>query len=524
MTKLKVLILAGKPVGLGQLFTGRLESPLLIPYHGKPLVMHFEDQFRDFEIIYALGEKAHKTHSLIRKKFSKSTLIKLPEEISNASTGDCLLYCLKELDYPDNILTVHGDNIYQFEEYPNPTSRNQNYTHQIEMRNSNYTFYSNLDEFGDTNETLHKKSKNWVNTGAHFIQDSSLILRSERVSIDSLIQNAEFVRLNDWIDLGHWDLINRHNISLHARSFNTISINSDRSSLRKLSGQSKILREFTHLNNIPEEFTFLFPRVRALNSPQGYEIEYWPLKSLSEYYVFWNQDFLTWSKILSRLLQLIDRFSSYEIAIMDLGNALQDIYLKILDERISQYSQECLTILKYEFISINGMKLKGFEAFSQELRQDLRRIGDSINPSFYHGDLCLSNILYCPESEMIKLIDPKGSLFPESSNCGDFRYDLAKLYHSVIGNFDYFNWSMFSLLQVESNFVLNIFKQDNSEAVEDRFRQLLLAYHSLEIYKDVEILTAMLFLTMVPLHSDSDERQKVLLLQAISMLNHIYPA
>ena len=83
---------------------------------------------------------------------------------------------------------------------------------------------------------------------------------------------------------------------------------------------------------------------------------------------------------------------------------------------------------------------------------------------------------------------------------------------------------MFSLLQVESNFVVNIFKQDNSEAVEDRFRQLLLAYHSLEIYKDVEILTAMLFLTMVPLHSDSDERQKVLLLQAISMLNHIYPA
>ena len=523
MFDLKVLILGGKPVGHGHLFTGKLESPLLIPFHGKPLVMHFEDQFRDFEIIYALGEKAHKTHSLIRKRFSKSTIIKLPDEISNASTGDCLLHCLKYLDYPDNILTLHGDNIYQFDDFPNSTSGNLNYTYQTETRNSNYTFYSNLDEFEDSYQTLHKESKNWVNTGAHFIKVSSLILRLEGVSIESLIQDAEFVTLNDWIDLGHWDLINRHNILFHARSFNTVSLNSDRSSLRKLSEQSKILREFIHLTNIPEEFTFLFPRVRSLIGSQGYEIEYWPLKTLAEYYVFWNQDYLTWSKILSKLLKLIDRFSSYKIAIVDLENDLPDIYLKILDERISQYSQECLTILKYEFISINGIKLKGFESFSQTLRQDLKRIGHSIKPSFFHGDLCLSNILYCPETEIIKLIDPKGSFFPENSNCGDFRYDLAKLYHSVIGNYDYFNWSMFSLSHVENNFLVDIFKQDNSEAVEDKFRQLLLEYFSLEIYRDVEILAAMLFLTMIPFHSDSNERQKCFLLQSISMLNHIYP-
>jgi len=55
MATLKVLILAAKPVAHGQIFTGELESPLLIPFQGKPLVMHFENQFKDFDIFYALG-------------------------------------------------------------------------------------------------------------------------------------------------------------------------------------------------------------------------------------------------------------------------------------------------------------------------------------------------------------------------------------------------------------------------------------------------------------------------------------
>jgi thiamine kinase-like enzyme len=173
-------------------------------------------------------------------------------------------------------------------------------------------------------------------------------------------------------------------------------------------------------------------------------------------------------------------------------------------------------------VFLNGFKLKGFAEYSEVLYQDLRRIGNSINPSFYHGDLCLSNILYHPESEIIKLIDPKGSLFPESSNAGDFRYDLAKLFHSIIGEYDYFNSTMFSLLQIENYFTIDLFKQSNSNVLETKFREVMLRFHSKEILRDVEILMAMLFLTMVPLHCDSRERQKALLIQGIKILNHIY--
>lgn len=519
MKKLKVLILASRPIGHGQLFTGKLESALLIPFNGKPLVAHFEDQFKDFDTVYALSEDAFKTHILMLKRYSNRTIITIPKGISNGTTGDCLLYCLEELKFPENILTIHGDNIYEFAEYPEQIEININYTFNSETLHGQYSYYSMRD---NPNETKLAKSTNWVNTGAHFMRKSSLIERYQGVSIDALLKDADLCVLNRWVDLGHWDLINRHNVSLHARSFNSISLNSDKSAIKKQSAGIKILSEYEHLSNIPEEFSFLFPRVRSLKEIQGYEIEYWPLKSLSEYLVFWNLDLSTWMKILERLLRLIESFANYRIVLIDSKKEFRTTYTEMLDERIGQYSKECLDILNYDFIVLNELKIEGFCIYSHKLYEDLRRIGERINPSFYHGDLCFGNILYHPESEIIKLIDPKGSLFNGSSNCGDFRYDLAKIFHSVIGEFDYFNWQMFSFSQFKNNFNIVLLKQSNSDALESKFREILEELFSKEICRDVQILSAMLFLTMVPLHSDSSERQKALLIQGLTMLNRIY--
>jgi len=522
VTKLKVLILAAKPVGHGQLFTGELESPLLIPFRGKPLVMHFEEQFNNFEIVYALGESAFKTQSLVKMRYPKSTFIKVPEEVAIGSTGDCLLFCLSELAFPNNVLTIHADNIYEFKDFPTQISNNINYTYQIESRNKNYTYYNRLSESDDTSEIGFQKSENWVNTGAHFIKNSIQIDRRKGASIDFLLGDADFIGLNEWIDLGHWDLINRSNISLHTRSFNTMSLSSDKSSIVKSSSKIKIFSEFEHFSNIPEEFSFLFPRVKSVDEIQGYEIEFWPLKSLSEYLVFWNMDLPTWIKILEKLLTLIERFATYKMASTDLKATFTDVYEKMLMQRIEEYSQECLEILNYDCILFNGVEFKGYAAYAHDLHEDLRRISQDIKPSFYHGDLYLGNVLYHPVSEILKLIDPKGSLIPDNSNFGDFRYDLAKLSHSVIGEFDYFNWSMFSLSQIGNEFTINLFKQSNSRVLEEKFQQMLLEFHSKETCRDVEILTAMLFLSMVPLHSDSAERQKGLLIQGVRLLNQIY--
>ena len=56
----------------------------------------------------------------------------------------------------------------------------------------------------------------------------------------------------------------------------------------------------------------------------------------------------------------------------------------------------------------------------------------TFNKIISHGDLCMSNILWSDEMNIIKFIDPKGSEYMML----DEYYDIAKLSHSIVGNYD----------------------------------------------------------------------------------------
>ena len=63
-----------------------------------------------------------------------------------------------------------------------------------------------------------------------------------------------------------------------------------------------------------------------------------------------------------------------------------------------------------------------------------------------HGDCTFSNIMFRETDEGREpiLIDPRG-YFGFTELYGDAKYDWAKLYYSVVGNFDQFNNKNFSL-------------------------------------------------------------------------------
>lgn len=63
---------------------------------------------------------------------------------------------------------------------------------------------------------------------------------------------------------------------------------------------------------------------------------------------------------------------------------------------------------------------------------------------FIHGDCTFSNILYDEEKQQLYLIDPRG-YFGQVQYYGDIDYDWAKLYYSLIGNYDQFNARQFRL-------------------------------------------------------------------------------
>ncbi len=100
--------------------------------------------------------------------------------------------------------------------------------------------------------------------------------------------------------------------------------------------------------------------------------------------------------------------------------------------------------IEKEYLVINNQKCFNFYKFWP-------KIEELIKPYFtntyvpIHGDCTFSNILYEPLRKKVYFIDPRG-YFGQEKVWGDPDYDWAKLYYSLIGNYDQFNHKNFKLL------------------------------------------------------------------------------
>ena len=134
-----------------------------------------------------------------------------------------------------------------------------------------------------------------------------------------------------------------------------------------------------------------------------------------------------------------------------------------------------------------------------------------------HGDYCFSNILFDSSNYIFKLIDPRGRLDADATIYGDPRYDIAKLRHSVVGLYDFIVQGLFKLTENNSEFEYKILTTEDYRVLEDIFDK-----YSIENGFDVQeikFIEGLLFLSMIPLHKDNFDRQKVFYLKAIELLN-----
>ena len=87
---------------------------------------------------------------------------------------------------------------------------------------------------------------------------------------------------------------------------------------------------------------------------------------------------------------------------------------------------------------------------------------------FIHGDLTLTNTMI-DKDKNIYFIDPRG-YFGKQEILGDIRYDFAKLYYSIYGNFDNFNIKKFDLQILDNEIIFNI-KSNGWEFLADEILQ-----------------------------------------------------
>ena len=125
---------------------------------------------------------------------------------------------------------------------------------------------------------------------------------------------------------------------------------------------------------------------------------------------------------------------------------LDGLYLEKTNRRLKQYSKETgvgvfepkVQLCSGEFVSLMEIAERSAVHIKPATRDDICLV---------HGDTCFSNLLFDSRLESVKCIDPRGMLpSGKISLYGDRRYDLAKLYHSIIGGYDFIVADRFEVL------------------------------------------------------------------------------
>lgn len=323
-----------------------------------------------------------------------------------------------------------------------------------------------------------------------------------------------------WIDFGHLEgLASARSRLVESRSFNSLSIDPLLPEITKKSPNAKKLDcECRWYEELPESLRSLTPRV--LRRGQGELVmEYYGYGTLAEKFLYSDLRNSFWEDVLNRLFLLVELFRDYP-APCTLN--MQGLYLNKTLERLNSLRQEPFwkTLLSLSSIRINEEELAGFESMWPSIEKKIHTICNTSEFCISHGDLCFNNILYDVHSGIIKLLDPRGNLDGTPSIYGDPRYDIAKLRHSFCGNYDaIIEGDYFVEQQDKSSWSFEIFKKQQQER-DSLFDNLCRRYHF--SVDEISFIEALLFLTMIPLHDDSRQKQLCFFLTAIQKFNKYF--
>ena len=256
------------------------------------------------------------------------------------------------------------------------------------------------------------------------------------------------------------------------------------------------------------------------------ELEYLPFPNLAEIFLFRKIGANRWETIVKSLFDIYSEFYLNKKSKNYLGNAShlyseKLIYrINTLNEIVDNLNNEFLKKIISNGIKVNNNVLPSLNTTINKIQKELKEIEKQRPLFFGHGDLCFNNILVEPISGSIKLIDPKADFIVNKKFAYvDPFYDLAKLNHSFGCFYDSIVNNMFSISFNKDEYELKIFKPFNYEIANFYFQKIFLEKL---IDKDLlRILTSNLFLSMIPLHKDDEQKMGALLIIGISLFYDI---
>lgn len=436
------------------------------------------------------------------------TIVMAPDELS---LGQSIVYVLNVIGhYNEPVNILHGDTL--FSSLPDEQD-----VCAVSVAEDNYEWAS---------VSQHESA---VYSGYFSFSNQSLLIQKITESGYKFIKGVEAysegqklknISLPGWLDFG---LSNTYYRSISKmttqRVFNSMKVT--RHSVRKSSlDKSKMAAEANWMLSLPTPMKHYSPAVwdNGVEGDRGYyEIEYYFLSSLANLFVFGKNKPYVWEEIIKACMEYLNDEVLYKPEnVKEVAKQNDQLYSIKTIKRLEDYAKQTGISLDEPF-KYNGVNVPSLRQIIADIEPALSK-EDERFATLMHGDPCFSNILYDFKSKSIKVIDPRGlDVDGNLSIYGDFRYDVGKLAHSIIGMYDFIIGGMFDYSETSPYDVKLSFEiTSDLLRIQEYFLSQKFGGFTIEELSMYPVLIH-LFLSMIPLHSDYPTRQKAMLANALRL-------
>lgn len=508
----------------GELPTG------LIPVNGKPIIFYILQQLISngiTNIYIGVDYKEEKLKEVVNLYFGSKVNINYVHTDKTKGPGNSLLTILKSVE-SEQIIVNLGDTYIKdldFNKLENKIVVSNDFINEERWATVLTDNSGNIKTFTEKSKAEHINIH--ALTGVYSFNDitvfDSFITNNDKLQITELLnfyqkktKSLEIICTDQWLDFGH---IDKYYISkkrlIQSRGFNSLEYNDLLGTITKKSKNvDKFRAEIKWQLDLPKNIKVLAPRILdySIDANPFIEMEFYSYPTLAEIWLFSELNENVYFSIIDKLFKVIDLFKSNKKDVS--FDDYQDIYIQKTIKRIAEIdNSSILGLLERDTININGKVYDNWNAIKEKIFNQVADLFNKNDNCFIHGDFCLSNILYDLRSGITRLIDPRGVWGTDEN--GDIKYDVAKLRHSICGDYDYIVNDLFHI-EIEDHEVNYSIYNSNKHSVKEYFDKQVAKYYNINHIKLIE---GLLFISMISLHEDNPKRQLTMYAKSIELLN-----
>lgn len=334
------------------------------------------------------------------------------------------------------------------------------------------------------------------------------------------------VEAEAWFDFGHLPLyLQSKQRIMVARAFNDLAY--ERHSLVKRSTDTAKMRAEAHwYESLPPALLRHVPRYHGRverDHRAGYAVEYLYHPLLGDLAAFGRLPLPSWLEILAACLDFVDECRAIrppegapEASAGFARGFFDGLLVDKTWDRLGRHLAATGGSLEDRY-TLDGRALPPLrDLVAGAIARIPPTAPDDVR--FWHGDLFYGNLFYDFTARRVLAIDPRGQ-DGSGQLClwGDWRYDVAKLAHSVIGQYDRI---ILGRARLEAagprDWRLTLSEEPHQERIGDIFLGQVEARYGLG-REALTALTALLFFSMLPLHAERPDLQRMMLAQAMRL-------